>query len=85
MVVYSIVVGLILLVGLGGNLEYLVFGILFSIPAVLYWRKEFIFNNYMPPKDTTIDHGKINKDIANGVSVDDVKTKTIRGEYNKIK
>lgn len=85
MVVYSIVAGLILLVGFCGNLEYLVFGIFFSIPAVLYWRKEFIFNNYVPPKGTTIDHGKINKDIANGVSIDDVKTKKIRGEYNEFK
>ena len=40
------------------------------------------FQNYMPPKGYMVDHGKINRDLAMGMSKAEVQRNTLAGKYN---
>ena len=41
------------------------------------------FDNYMPPKGYMIDHGKMNMDLAKGLSKSEVQRNALAGKYNK--
>ena len=41
------------------------------------------FDNYIPPKGYMIDYGKMNMDLARGISKSEVKRNTLSGKYNK--
>lgn len=53
-----------------------------GIPWLISKVKESSFDNYMPPPGQEVDHGKMSRDLARGVSQREVMNKTTRGEYN---
>lgn len=52
---------------------------IFVLPGKVTEKK---FDNYMPPKGYMVDHGKMNKDITNGVSKSEIEKNAIAGKYN---
>ena len=61
---------------------YLIFAFILTGVLVLSWAKEESFTSYLPPSGYEIDHGKMNRDLANGVGREEVKRRTVRGYYN---
>lgn len=52
---------------------------IFILPGKVNSKK---FDNYMPPKGYMIDYGKMNTDLASGMSESEIYRNTLAGKYN---
>ncbi len=57
----------------------IVFGLIIGIPL---YKREHTFNNRTSPNGYKTDYGAMNRDLALGMSKNDVKDKFNRGGYN---
>ena len=79
------IVGYMLLVGLAGNTEYLICGIIFALWIGYCSARDNAYQNYIPPDGYEIDHERISRDSMNGVGKQELRRRIGRGYYNRRK